>query len=554
MRFIKDPIHKNILCSDLEFKIFALPIFNRLHYIMQNSMVYFVYPMNKTSRFAHSIGVMHIASKIFENSLINSEQQIYKEYIEYLANNISNDLNDIIGSLTEIDFAAGEKNKCPQNIDGKCITTGIYELLGKEFVNSISIKNNIVIITLQALRLFALFHDIGHLPFSHIGEFALEEFLEKYKDKDKSGILNYLFERESKAIHEDIGKKLIDLIFLYIEEEFKQNKEIEKYVVFRLIKATLDKIINETYKELYEIISSDIDADRLDYVFRDSFASGIPASYDIDRIIKTFYLTKDKAVFNVNGEPVERDIFKILPSLRSINDINKFFWDRAYLYKMVINHHKVKKFDFMLQLSIEKILEEEFNRLNFTIPCDTSKISIEELMDMICIIYELFTLKNSSREKIKGIFFKFSQLTDFWLLNLIKKRMIESLISEDDSSYKLFSEIISGSKNIVPLYKRTYEYFSEFSSDDRRYILNNKIRVIDNNIFIVKVKTPSHPEKVEIFDNSTKRVLKGEEHLKNIISLKDDDKHSLYIFYDIESYPRKEEVVERVKEFLNNTE
>lgn len=548
MKFVKDPIHKNILCTDLEFKIFALPIFNRLHYIMQNSMVYFVYPMNKTSRFAHSIGVMHIASEIFKNSLINSEKSIYEEYIRYLENSVKDDLENIINSISDIDFTAKAKNKYSADINEKYIEEGLQKLIGNEFFCYFPFRKNILIITLEALRLFALFHDIGHLPFSHIGEFALEEFLEKNKEKNE--ILKYLFEIESKAIHEDIGKKLITLIFRYFEEEFKQNKEIDKYIVWKLIESVLKRILKGDFPELYSIISSDIDADRLDYVFRDSFASGISASYDIDRIIKTFYLTKDKAIFPKDGKPEKKDIFKILPSLRSINDINKFFWDRAYLYKMVINHHKVKKFDFMLQLSMEKILEEELKEADFKINTDPSKISIENLMDMIYVIYELFTIKNPSKEKIKGIFFKFTQLTDFWLLNLIKKRMIKSLLQEDDASYKLFSEIISGSKNIIPLYKRTYEYFNNFSLDERKFILENKIRNIENSIFIVKIKTPSHPNNVEIFDNATKKILKGEKHLKNVISLKDEDEHSFYIFYDAESYPNKKEVIEKVKEVL----
>jgi HD superfamily phosphohydrolase len=72
LKFIKDPVRGNIICSNLEFEIFALPIFNRLHYILQNSMAYFVYPMNRTSRFIHSIGVMDIVTEIFCYALNNS--------------------------------------------------------------------------------------------------------------------------------------------------------------------------------------------------------------------------------------------------------------------------------------------------------------------------------------------------------------------------------------------------------------------------------------------------------------------------------------------------
>ena len=48
-------------------------------------MAYFVYPMNKTSRFIHSIGVMDIASDIFYDSLNNSN--VKEEYLKYIEKN-----------------------------------------------------------------------------------------------------------------------------------------------------------------------------------------------------------------------------------------------------------------------------------------------------------------------------------------------------------------------------------------------------------------------------------------------------------------------------------
>ena len=64
-KFINDPLWGNIVVFPHELSILDTPLLQRLRYIRQTGFTYFTYPTATHSRFEHSIGVMNIATKIF---------------------------------------------------------------------------------------------------------------------------------------------------------------------------------------------------------------------------------------------------------------------------------------------------------------------------------------------------------------------------------------------------------------------------------------------------------------------------------------------------------
>ena len=71
---ILDPIHGTIRITDVEKKVINHRLFQRLRTVKQNTFLYKVFPSAMHSRFEHSLGVMHIAYKMYENLILNSHR------------------------------------------------------------------------------------------------------------------------------------------------------------------------------------------------------------------------------------------------------------------------------------------------------------------------------------------------------------------------------------------------------------------------------------------------------------------------------------------------
>lgn len=149
----------------------------------------------------------------------------------------------------------------------------------------------------EAVTIAILLHDIGHGPFSH----ALEHTIVK----DIS--------------HEDISQLLMD----------KLNKKFDG----RLSMAI--QIFNGTYKKdfLHQMVSSQLDMDRLDYLNRDSFFTGVSEGViSSDRIIKMLNVKDDHITIEEKG----------------IYSIEKFLIARRLMYWQVYFHKTVIAAEMLL--------------------------------------------------------------------------------------------------------------------------------------------------------------------------------------------------------------
>jgi HD superfamily phosphohydrolase len=74
-KIVVDNVHGDITPSELEWKVIDTPSFQRLRKLKQLQMGYLVYPNATHSRFAHSIGVLHIMQRILERAGEGIKQQ-----------------------------------------------------------------------------------------------------------------------------------------------------------------------------------------------------------------------------------------------------------------------------------------------------------------------------------------------------------------------------------------------------------------------------------------------------------------------------------------------
>ncbi len=90
-KMIMDPVHGDIGLSELETKIIDTPAFQRLRRLKQLGFASLVYPNASYSRFAHSLGVLHIASRVaevFERKKLIDEDAVKKLRIAALLHDI----------------------------------------------------------------------------------------------------------------------------------------------------------------------------------------------------------------------------------------------------------------------------------------------------------------------------------------------------------------------------------------------------------------------------------------------------------------------------------
>ncbi len=243
-----------------------------------------------------------------ESCFIKGYKQIYDEvhgYIEFteseekIVNNpYFQRLRNIAQlSLTYYIYPGASHTRFSHSIGVKHVSGKIGEILCKQgFLSRDELK---------LIRLAGLLHDIGHYPFSHILEHSFKEL---------GGLT-----------HEELGEKIIT------ETSISDSLKAEGYSPKEIADIARGKHKNKLYNM---ILSSDVDADRLDYLLRDSMHTGVAyGNIDVERIVNT--ITVDN-----NGN---------LAVLRKgLESIENLYVARLHMYRSVYMHKSVVSFELML--------------------------------------------------------------------------------------------------------------------------------------------------------------------------------------------------------------
>jgi uncharacterized protein len=213
---IRDPIHVFIKLDSQERSVLDSPPFQRLRCIHQLAMTFLVYPGATHRRFEHSLGVMELSGRVYD--IITDPE------------NLNDEIRDLFSQVQDKDAQRYWR---------------------------------------RVLRLAALCHDIGHLPFSHAAE---DLFPEGWDHEEMTRII--ILGPGMQAIWSSMRPK-------------PEPEDIVKLALGPKKAPDLDFSDWETL--LAEIIVGNaFGVDRMDYLLRDSLHTGVAyGRFDHFRLIDT---------------------------------------------------------------------------------------------------------------------------------------------------------------------------------------------------------------------------------------------------------------------------
>lgn len=228
---IRDPIHGTQKVTKVEIAVVEHRAVQRLRGIKQLGMADLAYPGATHTRYAHALGVMHLAGRVFDAVTV------------------------------DLELAPADRERMR-----------------------------------ATLRLAALFHDLGHAPLSHSTELMMPpvralplgswrigraERRATHEDYTLAIVLASDLTRLIEARMSDLGVEAADVAALLTDHP--PDERLARFVVGG----------RDFWPFLRQCVSSELDADRMDYLLRDSYFAGVPyGRYDLEWLIENLRLVE----------------------------------------------------------------------------------------------------------------------------------------------------------------------------------------------------------------------------------------------------------------------
>ncbi len=277
-----DPVHNFIDVSEypVVLELINTPHFQRLRSLQQLGLASAVYPSATHTRFAHSIGVMHVFQTLFD--------------------------------------AIAEKSNLSRRAAAQIRPVGAAA---------------------------ALLHDLGHGPLSHVSEKFLEE---------------------GRFSHERMTR---DIIASPGIAKVLEDNGIDPRLVADLLRheAPADLLF------VSQLLSSQLDADRIDYLMRDSLFTGLEyGRIDMHRIASTMRLWEGDGPAKMRGTVVVDE--------KGAESVASYVLARYFMYERVYQHKAIRSAESMLAMAFKRA--SSLPGARGSVPGAAGRVSPEALLSM----------------------------------------------------------------------------------------------------------------------------------------------------------------------------
>ena len=377
---ILDNVYGHIGITEVERKIERLPLFKRLHNISQLGLTNLIFPCALHNRYVHSIGVMYMASEMARHINENVESSLMFSDIEIQILRLAGMLHDIghYPMSHNIELAYKLRDGLRPLAEK---TTRVADCL-KDFVGCPKyLYPDSVLVTASTP------HFQKHINYAEADYSGSEK--QKYHHEaigkeivvNNSSIFNAV--KNSLITYEKNGKKYVRHEFVPEEDLKRPNlsfseDEIMEYThsLLKLIGAIIigsyefkstysaPGVKTYRYKEKFtamvQLIHSELDADNIDYLLRDSTFSG--TSYglmDVSILLNNLTMAKFYHIdYNLADPSIKVVDYLVGIKPKGVGCVDQFFQNKYLAYTQMIFNKHVSGLEFMMLHWAKKRLTE----------------------------------------------------------------------------------------------------------------------------------------------------------------------------------------------------
>ena len=275
---------------------------------------------------------------------------------------------------------------------------GVYEIV-RRMCNEVSDISDILSEEEKlTVMLAGLLHDVGHGPFSHT------------------------FESICDINHEVFSCRIIE------ENTTDLNNVLESYKTG--LSKNISSIINHTHKNtiLSQMISGQLDADRMDYLLRDAYFTGTKyGEFDLERILRTLRVKNNILMVKSSG----------------VHSIEDYIMARYHMYWQVYYHPVARSFECVVSSLFDRMREiyktdkESLDCVDFFVEFlkgETISLKSHFLLDENTCYYGFQILSNHKDEILKDLARRIINRDLFGYVDYTNKYMVDDIKRKIKSS------------------------------------------------------------------------------------------------------------------------